>query len=1430
MNSEQDIEISFAEQSSHTSDNLAASAEKYTKATLRGVSAGLGDLYEMVSHPIDNLVVPVLELTYDSLAFGYVAQSQSEYGFSPHQYSFLPDDICEKSAEDLFSESLNRMEGRKESITSIYDKFSEGDPETRTEMLAHGVVNLLGPGVIMKNAARVVYNVDKFGQFTRPATYKSNFPPSPPPRGLREVTIDAIRSTPGETTYSFIALDNGKLIFAPLEIPTSLFDKAGKPITIRVKHPDLNKFNSQGRKVIGGGEATFKDNVLTKVLPKTGHYTPDLEGLGSILEHVFYKNSFKSLNTYQDLTDISTKSAATNKVTQPTFTLFAPQETLALQPVSILNVMNKKANGPGMQSFDLSSEQFTFKPFVASQEIMGDSYTDFDSLLDDFNRHTSAWTAQTQPHSFFSNDQGIDFHDIVESGFRVDQYQSTNSESKAPQTEFTRTGEKPSLKKVVLDEVPEYVTNLFTDVNDVDPFLERFDDKSQARLEQEKSDLSEALLSEVRTIGEYQKYSALEIQKLNTAQERMEFARKAQDAAQAFSNMAQFAENHIHNDALSKGLNLASGISSMALAYSLGMSFAGVGAFVAGANILVSVFSKRSKGDNGISAGFQALDSKMNMILKLGLEMYEFMQEMDKRNSENFLNVFNGLIALHKSQRYITHQQQYNFGQLRAGIDFMIDSKQQDTLLEAARYGDSMAIADIKEDDFDRLMTELYLLTEEARASYLNGQTISDLERESGAAHALKDIRNLFSTGKVYGYFLSQLNDLGFTQEKRSFFNPLLTHAAVEKYMALGPILPKEVKNIINKYQEFMALTKILRLHIPRLQSKYFLEMYSVLEEMQTMYDYSKQTHDIVSNFAGLSARPGNAEFSVSDFPSKNIVLDGIGRRNNNNLERVRNSCVHNHEFYGLVYLGLATFTFSNYIVPRHKTNGKPFDNCPAVYIDFWDGAKYDLTDFYTNFNNNGHLWDWKGLPKHSGDAVHKSINKYNELRRHAVQQKYDDLKNKLPVWLNALRVASTKWYQSCLISDVHAAFCQSIPEFPFDKYSQEELLKSLEDDLKEGRRYTKALPMHTTFLTDLRDFRNRLQESEKNIAAQRSKYVFKLLHEFPADPSTIELEFGVEGCFIKLADENANLYYFHNDTKIVTTLPVLDDKQEEYEAFTREARFVTDRQDKYDLDNYRLDLFWPFVHLSQYDLKKFLSFSNQSKALNITLSDKTFDPVEYYLKQQSERLGVIYHELTVNPKPRVFAKSVNMTEIRRIIDVQQNLVDNGFRAVRRSMDTLSDLDKPGYQELLTERSRVFASLLEKRQAITDSTLTFGRNQSPQNSESKPKVTVLNHGSELQKLCSDPDVELAKIKTTLELLFEDSSKLLEEELNEVKSYELRPLYLAIKAQRDRAGASKFKFPTLFLYIYHIGRLFFFSVAQKTSKSLLFLLNSIRDVA
>ncbi|MDF1757395.1 MAG: hypothetical protein P1U74_03770 [Legionellaceae bacterium] len=263
-----------------------------------------------------------------------------------------------------------------------------------------------------------------------------------------------------------------------------------------------------------------------------------------------------------------------------------------------------------------------------------------------------------------------------------------------------------------------------------------------------------------------------------------------------------------------------------------------------------------------------------------------------------------------------------------------------------------------------------------------------------------------------------------------------------------------------------------------------------VLKEMETMYEYGKETRDIVSDFSCLSARYSNDEFSVSDFKSENIILDGISLTDNNRLKRVKNSCVYNDEFYGLAYLGLAKFTFSNYFVPRAITNGRSFDECPAISIDFWDGSRYELTRSYAEFNRHGVLLRWNGMPIKADEAVSKSINKYKELRRLAIQQKHTDLKKHLPIWLDSLRVASTKWYQSYLLSDVHVGNWQNIPEFLFDKYTQDELLKPLEDDLQHIRNHTDTLPVHVEFLTYLRSYTALFQEYEKNLAEQRTKSI----------------------------------------------------------------------------------------------------------------------------------------------------------------------------------------------------------------------------------------------------------------------------------------------------------------------------------------------------
>ncbi len=944
--------------------------------------------------------------------------------------------------------------------------------------------------------------------------------------------------------------------------------------------------------------------------------------------------------------------------------------------------------------------------------------------------------------------------------------------------------DKSCLHKLKKEDVPPHVHMLFTEASDEKSFLESFDEKTQAMLEQDESEVSKALVKEVRKIKKLQQYDLSAIQEKLKEEERREFIRLSQDAIYAFNQMAGFAET-INNPELSKGFNIASGLTSLVMAYDLGMTFTGVGAFFSGANMLISTLSKKSNGDNGIGAGFQALDNKMNMILKLGFDMYQYIQKMDQRISENFLSVFNGLSALYKSQEYLTQQQQYHFGQLRSVLDLIIDRKHRDTLSDADRYGRSIPLEKIKEDEYFKLMKELFLLTQESYDSYLNGGVIWTSEKESGAEHALKDLQKLTVTGKAYGYFWAQLNDLGWIQGEIRSFNPLIWHAAMERYIALGPTNALEVKEMSHQGRGFIALTKALRYHLPRLESLYLERISSILKEMEAMYDYDQQAHDIVSNFERFSQwRDQDDEFKISSFDHESdhqltgMQYHGKGIRDKQGRKKtVRNKCVANKEILGLSYLRQGKIIFSNYLPggDRERTNDKSYGGCPVVEFNLYGVGRYMFSRVVPNWTKKGFLWDWEAYPQNNDEAVNKAKNKYKELRRRAIEQKRDSLEKKISEWQNALNIYLTKWYQSCLISGVIPSFCQVIPQFPFDQYNKNALLKPLKDDLNADRNYRDALPKHSEFLLALDKFKVAFHFAERTLAAQRSQYIFVNVPAISSNLDFLKSELGIKGCFIKVTGDDSMLHYLDLTTQVIISSRIMPEKQADFKAKTSEWRYA---------------LPTPFVYLFQYDLKKLLSFVNNQVLGNyIIYSNKTHDPLEYRVQRQILKLDSIYDELTTDPKPRVFAKAVNLVEVKDKIEFQKRMIDRGLISVSRGIKSLVDLNEPSSEQQTAQwRQATLALLNERSELFFDHILTNPEEKACPD-DSQPNIKVLREIQELhvitilQELCSNASVEYPLVKKELENLSQQGDAILYDHLNFEVNTLRRPLHLAISARR-----------------------------------------------
>lgn len=266
-----------------------------TKAILSGAKSGLNDLFHMITHPLDDMLYPMLDFIYDAtiIAAGYLLEKSNMTDLVDPLANdiLLLEDAIAKNPQ-IYSDACNRMQQRMDAFQHFKTIFTYATPEKKVEMMTEVATTVLVPGWIPK-AVKAINNLHKFNMINPPKfhnTISHNTLNPPPP--IKNLSISDIRNAKGKKDYLYVITKDEELFIAPRHYPESLMrpkaNGEGMVVSNIIFHPELARL----KPVFAAGHVEAENGFISLIPSKTGHFLTDQRVSSNFVESTFVKNGF----------------------------------------------------------------------------------------------------------------------------------------------------------------------------------------------------------------------------------------------------------------------------------------------------------------------------------------------------------------------------------------------------------------------------------------------------------------------------------------------------------------------------------------------------------------------------------------------------------------------------------------------------------------------------------------------------------------------------------------------------------------------------------------------------------------------------------------------------------------------------------------------------------------------------------------------------------------------------------------------------------------------------------------------------------------------------------------------------------------------------------------------------------------------------------
>lgn len=322
------VEVTLADSmlNAAISDIKKSDTVSFTMSILRGTSAGINDILEMVQHPIDNVIYPISRLIYDAtlIAAHHINEINPEVALL-HNYL--------RRHPEAYEMAIYRMHQLVNGLKDLNDAFWQSNSFARTEMIARGLTGVLVPGYVIKGAGAAIKaaraNQLNFGTTLRPPVFGmvDKFKDIKTHQQIPSVTATEIACAQGDITYIFALTEAQELLFAQRTRSTSLIGFSN----IANHHQDLAKL----QRVFAAGEVHVTNGQITKITNFSGHYQPfGHAGMAPLVEHAFESAGLQAAGCFQNLFPYDPTRAIKLKTKQIT-DLFTSEKLSTIQKSKI---------------------------------------------------------------------------------------------------------------------------------------------------------------------------------------------------------------------------------------------------------------------------------------------------------------------------------------------------------------------------------------------------------------------------------------------------------------------------------------------------------------------------------------------------------------------------------------------------------------------------------------------------------------------------------------------------------------------------------------------------------------------------------------------------------------------------------------------------------------------------------------------------------------------------------------------------------------------------------------------------------------------------------------------------------------------------------------------------------------------------------------
>jgi tetratricopeptide (TPR) repeat protein len=262
---------------------------KYVKAVVLGMHQGVLDVLNLISHPIDELVLPVSRLIYNSQIINSV---------TTNKYSILAL-AADPSANDalvmqhiiavnpnIFYATQDEINSYVAEVMDAVNSIISATNAERVQLITRMLTAAYIPSGIM-SCIKIHHNLAKFQTITKPPKFadwmKDVGMPSQP---LPILTHAKIRNFVGERELMYVLTEELELIISETTYPKSL--KSEGLGVAQVKHSQLGHL----KPVLAAGELKTNNGQIININNHSGHYLPQGKQLDKLVTDAFTKFGF----------------------------------------------------------------------------------------------------------------------------------------------------------------------------------------------------------------------------------------------------------------------------------------------------------------------------------------------------------------------------------------------------------------------------------------------------------------------------------------------------------------------------------------------------------------------------------------------------------------------------------------------------------------------------------------------------------------------------------------------------------------------------------------------------------------------------------------------------------------------------------------------------------------------------------------------------------------------------------------------------------------------------------------------------------------------------------------------------------------------------------------------------------------------------------